>query len=150
VLADADGGEPRAIVIASGSEVAVALEAREKLQAEGIPTRVVSMPSWVLFERQSREYRESVLPRSVRTRVAVEAAGTMGWHRWVGDEGEVVGITRFGESAPATRIFEELGLSGANVAHRVRLLLGLAEDEDGGEEGYAAAGPTRHGHDETS
>jgi transketolase len=150
VLADADGGEPRAIVIASGSEVAVALEAREKLQAEGIPTRVVSMPSWVLFERQPRDYRESVLPRSVRTRVAVEAAGTMGWHRWVGEEGEVIGITRFGESAPATRIFEELGLSGSNVAHRVRFLLGLADDENGEEEGYAAAGPTKHGHDEKS
>jgi transketolase len=147
VLAEAEGGEPRAIVIASGSEVAVALEAREALQAEGIPTRVVSMPSWVLFERQSREYRQSVLPPTVRARVAVEAAGPMGWHRWVGEEGEIVAISRFGESAPATRIFQELGFSGENVAQRVRQTLGLAPRD--AEVTANGRGPTRHGHDES-
>jgi transketolase len=150
VLAEAEGGEPRAIVMASGSEVAVALEARETLQAEGIPTRVVSMPSWVLFERQGREYREQVLPRSVRARVAVEAAGTMGWHRWVGEDGAVVGISRFGESAPASRIFHELGFSAENVANQVRRVLGLANGGDEAMDGLAAAGPTRYGHDEQS
>ncbi|CAN5638488.1 transketolase [soil metagenome] len=150
ILAEAEGGEPRAIVIASGSEVSVALDAQEQLQSDGIPTRVVSMPSWVLFERQTREYREHVLPRAVRARVSVEAAGTMGWHRWVGDEGDVVGITTFGESAPATKIYEELGLSGSNVANKVRQALG--EDSENGAEanGKAAAGPTRFGHDERS
>jgi transketolase len=87
ILAEAEGGEPEVILIASGSEVALALESREKLQQQGHPTRVVNLVSWTLFSRQPREYRDSVLPPSVRARVAMEAGSPMGWHRWVGDEG---------------------------------------------------------------
>ena len=149
VLADAEGGEPRVILIATGSEVAVALEARETLQAEGIPTRVVSMPSVVLFERQPRSYRDQVLPPSVTARVSVEAASPVGWHRWVGTEGEIVGITRFGASAPAKTIFHELGFTAENVASKARSALGLSGERPELENGYDAAGPTRHGIDES-
>jgi transketolase len=148
ILAEAEGGEPEVVLIATGSEVAVALEARERLSADGIRARVVSMPSWTLFDRQSNEYQEQVLPPAVRARVSVEAAGPMGWHRWVGSEGEVVGISHFGESAPAKRIFEELGLTAENVANKARSALGLAAPQQELERGFAAAGPARQGLDE--
>jgi transketolase len=148
VLAEAEGGDPRVILIATGSEVAIAMEAREALEADGIPTRVVSMPSWMLFDRQPRAYREQVLPSSVAARVSVEAGSPLGWHRWVGTSGEIVGITRFGESAPAKRVFEELGFTAVNVANKARVALGLADRRPDLESGYAAAGPTRHGTDE--
>ncbi|MQA88635.1 MAG: transketolase [Gemmatimonas sp.] len=147
VLAESEG-DTEVILIASGSEVALAVEARERLQADGIGTRVVSMPSWVLFERQSEGYRKKVLPDSVRARVSIEAASPMGWHRWVGERGEIIGISRFGESAPAKRIFHELGFSVDNVVARARLVLGMSpngEPEVGGE---GAAGPARLGVDE--
>jgi transketolase len=114
VLADAEAGEPEVILIASGSEVALALEARERC-GEGVAARVVSMPSWVLFERQPQEYQDEVLPPDVRARVAVEAASPHGWHRWVGGRGRVVGIGRFGESAPGHR-----GLRAARPHRRER------------------------------
>lgn len=149
VLAEAEGGAPRLILIATGSEVALALEARESLQSEGIPTRVVSMPSWNLFERQPRDYRRQVLPPEVTARVSVEAGSPMGWHRWVGPEGEIVGISRFGESAPAQRVFEELGLNRENVVAKAKQVLGLVGEGEGDREGgEAAAGPARHGVDE--
>jgi transketolase len=148
ILADSASGDPEVIIIASGSEVAVALEARDRLELEGIAARVVSMPSWVLFERQPEEYREAVLPRRVRARVSVEAASPMSWHRWVGSEGKVIGITHFGESAPAKRIFEELGFTAENIVNKARCVLGLEESEPELERGLAAAGPTRHGTDE--
>jgi len=146
ILAEAEGGDPRLLLIASGSEVSLALEARNSLQAQGIPTRVVSMPSWALFDRQSRAYRDTVLPPACRARVAIEAASPMGWHRWIGAEGEIVGISRFGESAPAKALFEHLGFSVSNViavAHRVLGMNGEAADQ-----GAAGAGPTKHGVDE--
>lgn len=148
VLADARDGKPEVILIASGSEVAVTLEAYEQLEAQGIRTRVVSMPSWALFDRQPEEYREQVLPRSVRARVSVEAAGPMGWHRWVGHDGEVIAISHFGASAPAKQVFEELGFSAENVVNKARCVLGLEEPKPELERGLAAAGPTRHGADE--
>src|SRR5690606_36408239 len=148
VLADAGDGKPEVILIASGSEVAVTLEAYEQLEAQGIRTRVVSMPSWALFDRQPEEYREQVLPRSVRARVSVEAAGPMGWHRWVGHDGEVIAISHFGASAPAKQVFEELGFSAENVVNKARCVLGLEEPKPELERGLAAAGPTRHGADE--
>jgi transketolase len=148
ILAEADGGDPRVILIATGSEVAVALGARDALQDEGIPTRVVSMPSWTLFDRQDQSYRDSVLPPSVPARVAVEAASPMGWHRWVGSQGAVVGISRFGASAPAKTIFKELGISPENVAHQARALLGLADADAGPTAGESAAGPAKLGVDE--
>ena len=147
-LEDASSGAPEVILIASGSEVSVALEAREELEGQGIATRVVSMPSWVLFERESKEYQEEVLPSSVRARVSIEAAGPMSWHRWVGSEGRIIGISHFGASAPASRIFDELGFTAANVVNKARCVLGLESDSPELERGLSAAGPTRHGIDE--
>jgi len=117
-------GEPDVILIASGSEVSLALEARTALAAEGVRGRVVSMPSWELFEEQPEQYREEVLPGRVRARVTVEAGVTQGWSRYAGDLGETVGIDRFGASAPAAAVFEELGLTtGAIVAAAKRSLI---------------------------
>lgn len=124
VLADAPGGTPRLILIATGSEVALALEARERLEAAGTPTRVVSMPSWELFEAQTPEYRESVLPASVRARLAIEAGVSFGWHRWVGDQGDVIGIDRFGASAPADVLMREFGFTVENVVSKANAVLG--------------------------
>jgi transketolase len=123
VLSEATGGTPRSILIATGSEVALALEAQNLLAAEGIPCRVVSMPCWELFEEQSDAYRESVLPTSVTARVAVEAGATQGWWRWVGDRGSVVGLDRFGASAPAEVTFEKLGFTPARLVGEVKRLL---------------------------
>jgi transketolase len=147
VLAEAEGGDPQVIVIATGSEVSVALEAREALAGEGIRARVVSMPSWALFARQDRAYRDQVLPPAVRARVSIEAAHPMGWERWVGSEGTVIGISRFGASAPAKRVFQELGLSADNVVAKAKECLGMG-DGGGAEHGRAAAGPTAEGTDE--
>jgi transketolase len=146
VLADAEGGDPQAILIATGSEVSVALEARDRLAAEGIRARVVSMPSWALFAQQDRAYRDEVLPPHVRARVSIEAAHPMGWERWVGSEGTVIGISRFGASAPAKRVFQELGLSAENVAAKAKECLGMGDG--GAEHGRAAAGPAAEGTDE--
>lgn len=122
ILREATGGSPTVVLIATGSEVHLALAAARRLEEDGgTPTRVVSMPSWELFAEQSREWREQVLPRDVRARVAIEAAASFGWQRWVGDDGEIVGIDRFGMSAPAEQAAEALGLTVDHViaaAHR--------------------------------
>jgi len=123
VLAEATGGSPKLLLIASGSEVGLVMEAREKLEKEGLATRVVSMPSWELFEKQPADYRESVLPKAVRARLAVEAGATLGWWRWVGDAGDVVGLDRFGASAPGEIVLREFGFSVENVVARARALL---------------------------
>ena len=112
------------VLLASGSEVHVALEAAKLLEAEGISARVVSFLCRERFEEQPDEYRRSVLPPSVRARVSVEAAATFGWERYVGDGGASVGIDRFGASAPAARIFRELGITPGNVAARAKTVLG--------------------------
>lgn len=148
ILAEAEGGEPDVLLLATGSEVAVAVAAREQLRQDGIRARVVNMPSWTLFARQPREYRDAVLPPSVRARVAVEAAGPMGWHQWVGTEGEIVAITHFGASAPAEEIFTELGFTPENVANKARALLGRAPASAAMEQGESAAGPAAEGVDE--
>ena len=109
VLADAPGGHPEVIIIASGSEVSLAVQAHEKLLAEGIRSRVVSMPSWEIFERQTKEYRSSVLPPEVKARVAVEQASTFGWERYVGTSGQVVGMNTFGASAPLKELQQKFG-----------------------------------------
>jgi transketolase len=121
VLADA-GAPPEVLLIASGSEVWVALGAREQLQADGIPTRVVSMPCWELFEEQDQAYRDEVLPPRVRARLSVEAAATFGWSRWVGEDGESIGIDRFGASAKGEVVLQQLGFTPDNVAARARAL----------------------------
>ena len=123
VLAEASGGAPRLVLVATGSEVGLCLAARATLEAEGTPTRVVSMPSQELFARQDAAYRDAVLPPRVRARLAVEAASPFGWHRWVGTEGDVLGIERFGASAPYERILEEFGFTADNVAKRARAVL---------------------------
>jgi transketolase len=123
VLAEASGGAPRVILIASGSEVALTLDAREKLQADGIPTRVVSMPSWELFEKQEREYRDEVLPPSIVARLSVEAGSPLGWERWVGDRGASIGLERFGASAPGEVVLRELGFNVDNVVAKAKALL---------------------------
>jgi transketolase len=146
VLAEAEG-ELRAILIATGSELSLALEARTLLQDEGIGTRVVSMPSWNLFARQPRAYREQVLPPAVTARVAVEAASPMGWERWVGSQGRVVGLSHFGASAPASELFKHLGYPAANRAAKAKAALGLGGEGEEEEGGQAAAGPARHGLD---
>ncbi len=124
VLAEADGAEPDAVLIATGSEVAIALEAR-KLLAESVgPVRVVSMPSWEIFDRQYEEYRGSVLPPSVKDRVSVEARVARGWRDYVGDGGASVSIDRFGASTPGEKVLTELGITPENVASKALELLG--------------------------
>jgi transketolase len=109
VLGDAPGGNPEVILIASGSEVSLATAAHEKLVSEGIRSRIVSMPSWDIFDRQTREYRESVLPARVKARVAVEQASTLGWERYVGDSGCIIGMKTFGASAPLKELQRKFG-----------------------------------------
>jgi transketolase len=118
ILADAPQAKPQLILIASGSEVGLIVAARQRLQEQKIRVRLVSMPSWELFEAQSREYRDSVLLPSVRTRLAVEAGVTQGWHRYVGDRGDVIGVDRFGASAPGPIVMREYGFNVENVCKR--------------------------------
>jgi transketolase len=123
VLADGPGGRPEVILIASGSEVILAVQAHEKLQAEGIRSRVVSMPSWDIFEHQTREYRESVLPPDVEARVAVEQASTFGWARYVGSKGRVIGMHTFGASAPLKELQKKFGFEPDQVVAIAKELL---------------------------
>jgi len=123
VLADAPGGKPSLVLIATGSEVELALGAYERLAAERIAARVVSMPSMELFARQPPEYRDAVLPPAVTARLAIEAASPQPWYRWVGETGAVLGIERFGASAPYQRIYQEFGLTVDNVVRRAKELL---------------------------
>ncbi|MFF7329381.1 transketolase [Streptomyces sp. NPDC008150] len=116
VLFEAEGGDAEVVLIATGSEVHVAVEAREQLQADGVPTRVVSMPSVEWFEEQDQGYRESVLPPSVKARVAVEAGIGLTWHKYVGDAGRIVSLEHFGASADAKVLFREFGFTAENVA----------------------------------
>jgi len=122
VLADADSKNPDIIIIATGSEVDLALSAREELRNNGVQARVVSMPSWELFEEQSTEYKQKVLLPDV-PKLAVEAGATLGWYKYVGDNGDIIGIDRFGASAPGKTAFENLGFSVENVvSHALELL----------------------------
>ncbi|HQE82777.1 MAG TPA: transketolase [Candidatus Hydrogenedentes bacterium] len=123
VLADAPGGNPEVILIASGSELCLAVEAHEKLLAEGIRSRVVSMPSWDIFEHQSQEYRGSVLPSSVKVRVAIEQASTFGWERYVGQEGRIIGMKTFGASAPLHELQKRFGFEPDQVVATAKELL---------------------------
>jgi transketolase len=122
VLADpADGAKPRVVLISSGSEVALILKAHQQLAEQGVPTRVVSMASMELFRRQPQEYQRSVLTAGV-PRVAIEAAHPMSWYEWVGLDGVVLGLTRFGASAPYEKIYEELDLTVQRVVEAARTL----------------------------
>jgi len=115
VLADAPGGKPDVLLLATGSEVALCVEAYEKLKTEGVKARVVSMPSWELFEHQPRDYRDSVLPPQVTARVSVEQASTFGWARYIGPTGCAIGMTTFGASAPLKELLKKFGFTVDNV-----------------------------------
>ncbi|MCC7206775.1 MAG: transketolase [Anaerolineae bacterium] len=123
VVAEAEGGAPQVLLLGTGSEVHIALAARELLAKEGIRARVVSMPSWELFARQDAAYRDRVLPPSVKARVAVEAGVSLGWHRWVGDQGRIVALDHFGASAPQEILYREFGLTPEAVAAAARASL---------------------------
>jgi transketolase len=123
VLRDSEGGDPELILMGTGSEVHQAHEALKLLEADGIRVRLVSMPCLDRFAEQDQTYRDSVLPPAVRARVAVEAASPLGWHRWVGDGGDVVAMEGFGASAPAKALYEHFGFSGQAIANRARAVL---------------------------
>jgi transketolase len=123
VLSEAAGGPPQVVLIGTGSEVATALAAQEKLQTQGIRARVVSMPSWELFLDQTPEYRDSVIPREVPARVSIEAGSTLGWHRWVGDRGIAIGLDRFGASGPGSVLIKQFGLTVDNMVRAATSLL---------------------------
>jgi transketolase len=126
VLADAPGGRPDVLLIASGSEVGLCSQAYEQLKSSGIKARLVSMPSWELFEQQSREYRDSVLPPDIRARVSVEQASTFGWERYVGTEGRSIGMRTFGASAPLKELQAKFGFTPERIVAAARELLGGA------------------------
>jgi len=128
ILAEASGGKPRMILIGTGSELQLAVAGRQKLEAEGVATRVVSMPCWEFFENQPREYRDEVLPPSVRARLSIEAGVTLGWQKYVGDKGGSIGVDRYGASAPGEVVMREYGFT---VDHVVEFARGLLRKEGG-------------------
>ncbi len=162
VLRDASNGAPELILIGTGSELQLAFAAAERLEGEGIPTRVVSLPCWERFEAQDGAYRDAVLPPDVRRRVSVEIGVSLGWERWVGDEGAIIGLDHFGASAPAGTIFEHLGFTADRVTDIARKvardgLRGRIPTVDGGhfgghptiaagEAGVARSGGSDPGH----
>ena len=147
VLAEADGGKPDVILIGSGSEVSLCVAAKEKLKGYGVSARVVSMPSMNLFEAQDAAYRESVLPKAIRARVTVEAGTTFGWDRYAGSEGEMIGLNRYGASAPGDEIMKRLGFRTENVTAAALRVLGRtadAEKEAGADLEFAVVAPMHH------
>jgi transketolase len=156
ILREASGGAPKLIMIGTGSELQLAFAAAEALEGEGVPTRVVSMPCWERFELQDDDYRERVLPAAVRKRVSVEIGVSLGWDRWVGDEGAIIGLDHFGASAPAGTIFEKFGFTAERVTDVARRVVndglhGPIPTLDGGhfghhptiESGHAGVGRTK-------
>jgi len=118
-----DGADPAVILIGTGSEVSLILDAHQQLAKEGINARVVSMPCWELFEKQDAVYREKVLPKAIKKRLAVEAGSTLGWHKYVTDEGAIIGMTGFGESAPAEALFQLFGFTVENIVATAKQLI---------------------------
>ena len=115
ILAEAPNGKPDIILLATGSEVHLIVEAQAKLQAHNISARVVSMPSWELFKKQSQKYRDTVLPPNIRIRLGVEAGVSQGWYRYIGDQGDMISVEKFGASAPGTTVMEKYGFTVDNV-----------------------------------
>jgi transketolase len=124
VLGDSAGAKPDVILMATGTELQWAVTAHEKLRAEGIKSRVVSMPSWELFEAQDATYQESVLPSSVTARVSIEMASTLGWDRYVGPKGKIIGMHSFGASAPLKDLLKKFGFDAEAVVSAAKQLLG--------------------------
>jgi transketolase len=123
VLYQSEAGEPDLIIIATGSEVSLAIACLPELEAKGINVRIVSMPSWMLFEKQEKTYRDEVLPASVINRFSIEAGRTMAWERWVGQYGASLGIDNYGHSAPGNVVFEKLGFTVENVVKQIELMM---------------------------
>jgi len=143
ILAEAEGGQPDVILIGTGSEVALCVKAREKLLADyKVKARVVSMPSWEIFGDQDEAYRESVLPKAIRKRVTVEAASPFGWQKWATDEGAVIGIDRFGASAPGEEVLQHLGFTAEHVVSAALRVLGRVAEADREYGGQTAMAPT--------
>ena len=124
ILADAEGGKPQVILIATGSEVYLCVDADEKLKAEGIRARVVSLPSWDLFDQQDQSYRDQVLPPDITARIAVEQAAVLGWAQYVGPKGRVIGMRSFGASAPLKDLQKKFGFTPEAVVQAARELAG--------------------------
>jgi transketolase len=149
ILSEAEGGTPDLILIGTGSEVGLCVKAQEKLKGYGVKARIVSMPSMNLFDAQDAAYRETVLPKSVKKRVTVEAATTFGWDRYAGDEGRIIGLERYGASAPGDEIMKHLGFTVGNVTAQALSLMGKEEEakKEAPSEETAFTGPTLgHGH----
>jgi transketolase len=128
ILAEAEGGKPDVILIATGSEVSLCMKSYEKLAGYGVKARVVSMPSWYLFERQDAQYRESVLPKEIKKRVTVEAGATLGWERYAGDEGIIIGIDHYGASAPGDEVMKHFGFTSEHVTAEALKLVGRQDE----------------------
>ncbi len=128
ILHDTKDGKPDVILIATGSEVPIALEAYEKLEAKGVKARVVSMPSWELFDKQPEDYQYQVLPSEIKSRIAIEAGITQGWHRYVGSTGEVIGLDSFGASAPYKVLYEKFGITVDRVVGKALALLSTKDE----------------------
>jgi transketolase len=124
IKAEAEGGIPEVILLSTGSEISLVMQARDELAKSGIKARVVSMPSWELFKRQDQGYRDQVLPPAIKARVAIEAGSPMGWREWVGDSGRIIALDRFGASAPYETIYQKLGITSEAVIAAARVLLG--------------------------
>jgi transketolase len=149
ILSEAEGGAPDVILIGTGSEVSLCMNAQKRLKGYGVKARVVSMPAWNLFEAQSEEYRESILPKAIKRRVAVEAGATFGWRRWAGDEGIIIGIDHYGASAPGEEIMRNFGFTAEHVTSAALRLLGRnaeADKEFGGDTTGFSATAAHEGH----
>nr|MDQ2712876.1 transketolase [Acidobacteriota bacterium] len=150
ILSEADGGQPDVILIGAGAEVSLCMKAQEKLNGYGVKSRVVSMPGWNLFAEQDEAYRESILPKTLKKRVTVEAGSTFGWERWAGDEGKMIGIDHYGASAPGDEVMKHFGLTAEHVTSAALDLLGRHEEAEkefgGGETTNVAATSPQEGH----
>ncbi len=146
ILSDADGGEPEIILIGTGSEVSLALEAQEELHKQGVRARVVSMPSWELFAAQDTGYHDEVLPPTITARIALEAGVSMGWHRWVGNDGIILGVDDFGASAPFKEVYKHFGLTVENAVHQALSLLGRGEQPATGGDDVPGSASGAEGH----
>ncbi|HLH03554.1 MAG TPA: transketolase [Bryobacteraceae bacterium] len=150
ILSEAEGGKPDVILIGTGSEVALCAKAQEKLKEYNVKARVVSLPSWFLFEKQDAAYRESILPKSIKKRVTVEAGSTYGWERWAGDEGIMIGIDHYGASAPGEEIMKHFGFTVEHVASAALETLGRKDEAqklyNGGDSANFAPTAAHEGH----
>ncbi len=149
ILAEAEGGQPDVLLIGTGSEVALCAKAQEKLAGYGVKARVVSLPSWHLFEAQDDAYRESILPKALKKRVCVEAASSFGWQKWATDEGTIIAIDHFGASAPGDQVMKHFGFTVEHVTSAALRLLGKtaeADKESGGDTANVAPTASTEGH----